>query len=410
MALRIRDGWLNGDFGLPASFRAHDAALWDESGWADVSNPWVSLWAEAPSVLGAGPLHRTWLTSGEASQGGCGCLSCALSSKMDQALKAEAADPTGGAGPGAAAPASPGGDGPQFLGDAIGDNTSSSATIAIGGTLNSLVDHNGDVDYVRVSLVAGQTYTFSLTGGSLSDPYLELRNAGGAIINDGVFSDDGGIGLNAFMMYRATTTGDHWIVARHWNISSGTGTYTLDVDAIETGNSSPTFLADNGKPQFSWEEAAIQITRTGATWASAFDSPAVVTYAYRSTDPGDLPDDAAGFSRFSAAQIVATEASLAAWAGVANITFVRVNDGDGYSDNATMLFANYNSGVDRRRCFRVPSQQRFHRHHGFRRGARRCLGQHFAGFKPGSDGRRLRPSHAHARDRPRDRAQPPWQL
>ncbi len=59
-----------------------------------------------------------------------------------------------------------------------------------------------------------------------------------------------------------------------------------------------------------------------------------------------MPDDTAGFSTFSAAQIAATEAALAAWASIANITFVRVNDGAGYSNNATMLFGNYSSGAD----------------------------------------------------------------
>ncbi|MEQ1493878.1 MAG: M57 family metalloprotease, partial [Terricaulis sp.] len=47
---------------------------------------------------------------------------------------------------------------------------------------------------------------------------------------------------------------------------------------------------------------------------------------------------------FSAAQIAAAEAALAAWASVANITFVRVNDGDGYSNNAAIVFGNYSTG------------------------------------------------------------------
>ncbi|HJS80770.1 MAG TPA: M12 family metallo-peptidase, partial [Vitreimonas sp.] len=341
MALRIKDDGLNDDFALTV-FRGQSAVLSEDSDPLDLSPAWT--WGQPFASSLAGGLHGLALDG--SAQGGCGCLSCALAAKYEQALKTEASDPTGGAGPGAAAPSSPGGGGPQFLGDAIGDNTSSSTTIAVGGSLSSVIDHNGDLDYIRVSLVAGQTYTFSLDGGTLSDPYLELRNAGGAVLNDGVASDDGGIGLDTFMMYRATTTGDYWIVARHWDTSAGTGTYTLDVDAIQTGNSSPTTFADNGKPQFSWEEAAIQISRTGASWTSSFNSSAVVAYAYRSTAPATMPDDTSGFSRFSAAQIAATEAALAAWASVANITFVRVDGGDGYSNNAAILFANYNSGAE----------------------------------------------------------------
>ena len=53
-----------------------------------------------------------------------------------------------------------------------------------------------------------------------------------------------------------------------------------------------------------------------------------------------MPDGMSDFSQFSAAQIAATEAALQLWSDVANITFVRVNPG-GYTNNATMLFANY---------------------------------------------------------------------
>ena len=133
------------------------------------------------------------------------------------------------------------------------------------------------------------------------------------------------------------------------------------------------------------------------------NSPAVVTYAYRSTDPGDLPDDAAGFSRFSAAQIVATKTSLAAWAGVANITFVRVNDGDGYSDNATMLFSNYQTPAST-----APLLSRYLPSSGFTgtAGPSAVQGDIYGDsllasnqdLTVGGSGR-----HARARDRPRDR-------
>ena len=339
MALRIKDDGLNEEFALTV-FRGQSAVFSEDSEALDLSAGWT--WAQ-PLASSLGGLHGPALDEG--AQGGCGCLTCALAAKYEQALKAEAGDPTGGAGPGAAAPSSPGGGDPQFLGDAIGDNTSSSTTIAVSGSLSSVIDHAGDLDYIKVNLVAGQTYTFSLDGSSLGDPYLELRDATGAVVNDGVLSDDAGIGVDSFMKYSATSSGEYWIVARHWN-NSGTGAYTLSVDAIPSGNTSPTTFSANGKPQFSWDEAAIQITRDGSSWASAFDMSVVVTYAYRSSAPTTMPEDTTGFSRFNAAQITAAEASFVAWAAVANITFVRVNDGDGYSNNATILLGNYNSGVE----------------------------------------------------------------
>jgi len=257
-----------------------------------------------------------------------------------------AAEPASAA-PGAVEEAQPAsapnvGSSPEFTGpgDTIGDDTSSTTTIAVGGSISSAINTGGDLDYVRVTLVAGQTYTFTMSGGTLDDDYIELRTTANVLVAE---DDDGGIVRDSFLMFRPTTSGDYFIVARAWS-PSATGTYDLAVHAIPTGNSSPTVFADNGLPQFSWEEAAIQISRTGASWSTAFNTPAVVTYAYRSTAPGTMPDGTSGFSRFNAAQITAAEACLAAWASVANIVFQRVNDGDGYSNNATMLFANYSSG------------------------------------------------------------------
>ncbi len=108
-------------------------------------------------------------------------------------------------------------------------------------------------------------------------------------------------------------------------------------------------VAANGLPIFSWDQAAAQITRTGASWSANLATPATITYAFRSTAPAVMPEDTAGFSRFSQTQILVAEASLRLWSDVANISFQRVGAGTSgdaaYSNFATMLFANYSSGV-----------------------------------------------------------------
>lgn len=100
----------------------------------------------------------------------------------------------------------------------------------------------------------------------------------------------------------------------------------------------------NGKVSFDTNEAAVQLTRAGLSWATGLGQPVTVTYAFRSTAPGTLPSDVAGFSRFTDAQINATLLALASWSDVANITFQRVNTDGAYSNNATILFSNYASG------------------------------------------------------------------
>ncbi len=107
----------------------------------------------------------------------------------------------------------------------------------------------------------------------------------------------------------------------------------------------PTSGFANGLPIYDWDEAAAALTRHSNGWGG-LGNPANVTFAFRSTAPSSMPDDTSGFVRFTEAQIAMTLEILALWSEVANITFTRVDGGDGYSNNATMLFANYTAGAD----------------------------------------------------------------
>lgn len=109
----------------------------------------------------------------------------------------------------------------------------------------------------------------------------------------------------------------------------------------------------NGKPSLTTSEAAVQLTRTGASWLGGqpLGSGVTVSFAFRSNAPNTLPTDTTGFSQFSAAQIAATLLALQSWSDVANIRFTRVDDGAGYSNNATILFSNYSSGQDAAAAF-----------------------------------------------------------
>lgn len=117
------------------------------------------------------------------------------------------------------------------------------------------------------------------------------------------------------------------------------------LNAAQRGGTGP-----NGLPSLTIDEAAAQLTRDAVSWGTDWGTAATVSYAYRSSAPGSMPEDTAGFSRFTIAQINATELALQSWSDVANITFVRVGSGSSgssaYSNSATILLGNYSSGMD----------------------------------------------------------------
>lgn len=110
-----------------------------------------------------------------------------------------------------------------------------------------------------------------------------------------------------------------------------------------------------GKVSFGIDRAALQMTGFDPAtmnpypgWGGVAGRPFSITYAFRSTEPAQMPTDTAGFQRFNELQIFQAEQALAAWSDAANISFVRVGFGavgePAYSDSATILFGNYTSG------------------------------------------------------------------
>lgn len=112
----------------------------------------------------------------------------------------------------------------------------------------------------------------------------------------------------------------------------------LEANAGDRGG----YVTPGGLPSYTIEGAALEIARYGYAWGSG--GAAVVTFSFRDTAPATMPEDTAGFTRFTEIQIQQTLLALQSWSDVANISFVRV--GAGYSNDATMVFGNYSSGSD----------------------------------------------------------------
>ena len=110
--------------------------------------------------------------------------------------------------------------------DIPGNNTTTT-TITVGGTVTDVLEVNGDHDWIRIDLVAGQKITITLGGGTLEDPYLRLRDANGALLgeNDDISS---GVVRDSRLVFTATTTGTYYIDVGAFN-DAYTGTYQLNV-------------------------------------------------------------------------------------------------------------------------------------------------------------------------------------
>ncbi|MEZ5774975.1 MAG: leishmanolysin-related zinc metalloendopeptidase [Hyphomicrobiaceae bacterium] len=119
----------------------------------------------------------------------------------------------------------PGGASDDFAGD-----TGTTGVVTVGGRASGSLETGGDADWFAVSLSAGQTYQIDLAGsrtneGTLSDPYLRLRDASGTQVDS---DDDGGTGLNSQITYTPSTSGTYYIDAQAFG--SNTGTYTISVE------------------------------------------------------------------------------------------------------------------------------------------------------------------------------------
>ena len=155
-------------------------------------------------------------------------------------------------------------------------DTTTTGSVAVGGTATGEIGSSGDRDWFAVDLVAGRTYVIDLRGsptsdGTLSDPYLRgIHDADGNLIS-GTTNDDGGEGRNSQLTFTATASGTHYIAAGAY--SSRQGTYELEVtdtgaDDARDGATGSRRHHGAQRPPFP-ERLASTATETGSTTSSS---------------------------------------------------------------------------------------------------------------------------------------------
>ncbi len=112
--------------------------------------------------------------------------------------------------------------------DEAGATAATAGRMTLGRAFTGVLAPAGDKDWLRVDLVGGEAYRFTLTKDAaaqegLEDPHLRIFNAQGEEI---AANDDSGDGLNSFLEFAAPTSGRYFIEAASFNESAG-GAYTL---------------------------------------------------------------------------------------------------------------------------------------------------------------------------------------
>ena len=112
--------------------------------------------------------------------------------------------------------------------DAAG-NATTSYVLDVGQTAQGLLSSAADHDWYRVDLLAGETYTFAMTGtgtNNVVDTYLQLYDADGTTVL--AQDDDSLSGANSILTYTALSTGTYYIDAGSFD-DSHSGQYGVSV-------------------------------------------------------------------------------------------------------------------------------------------------------------------------------------
>lgn len=121
-------------------------------------------------------------------------------------------------------------------------NTSTEGRLNSGQLDYGIISTVGDIDWFRVTLIAGQVYRFSVEAGSMNglfDPQLAIYGSSGQLIERATVGE----GFQSkYLDYTASSTGHHYLEV------SGSGTLTGSYKIIVTGNTDDSGNGSNDGP------------------------------------------------------------------------------------------------------------------------------------------------------------------
>jgi serralysin len=193
-------------------------------------------------------------------------------------------------------------------------STATTASISVGGTVNSSLETAGDHDWFRINLTAGQTLVFSLDGSSLTpdpDSYLNLRDAAGNIIAS---NDDSGGTLSSAIYFQVTTSGTYYLDAGAWDTQS---VNPSDTDYI-TGNYTLSAQTYTAPPVYSYDQIANQLTTGYWNWDGQG------AHKFNVSQGGTIT---VNISTLNASEQMLARAALAEWSDIIGVNFQEVTTG-----------------------------------------------------------------------------------
>lgn len=221
--------------------------------------------------------------------------------------------------------------------------SASTATVAVGGTYSGSLEVVGDVDWIKVTLAAGQSYRVTLAGEGatgVSDTYLQVfapgstsRTSGTLVArNDDVAASSGD--YSSAVVFTATQTGTYYIDAGSYNNASS-GTYIVGVStSAASGNSAP------------WTLDQIAYQLTNGYWGGAQQSFNVGADHALTVNLMALDATYVGYARTALALWSdATGVAFTEISGSAELTFTE-NAGGAWSSSATSGTTIINSTVN----------------------------------------------------------------